>query len=89
MTKHHYRTLERLIQQANQASSRKPDSIEMLAKMIALATDDGADPYVVIGVLVEGAVRTLANHIPAAQQPEATEQLGQLLIERLQAHGLA
>jgi hypothetical protein len=83
-----FRALERLIQEANRASSRKPGSIEMLARMIRLVTDDGADPYLVIGVLVEGAVHTVARHVPTERQAEATEELGQLLAERLKAHGL-
>ena len=89
MPDHHFRALERLIRQANQASSRKPDFVQMLAEVIRLVTDDGADPYLVLGVLVEGAVHTLAKHIPRERQPETTEQLGQLLVERLKAHGLA
>jgi hypothetical protein len=89
MPDHHFRTLERLIRQANQASSRKPDSVQMLAEVIRLVTDDGADPYLVLGVLVEGAVHTIAKHIPRERQPETTEQLAQLLVERLRAHGLA
>lgn len=89
MSKHHFRTLERLIRQANQTSSRKPDSIEILATVIRLATDDGADPYVVLGVLVEGVVHTLAKHIPPERQAETTEQLGKLLVDRLKARGLA
>lgn len=81
--------LDRLIQHANRVSGRKPDSVELLARMIALATDDGADPYLVLGVLIEGAVRTLDKHIPSERQAEATEQLRQLLAERLRARGLA
>ena len=88
MPKQQFRALERLIQQANQVSSRKPDSVEMLAHMIRLVVRDGADPYLVIGILVEGAVYTLAEHIPPERQAETTEQLGQLLVERLKARGL-
>ncbi len=61
----------------------------MLAEVIRLVTEDGADPYLVIGVLVEGAVHTVARHIPAERQAETTEQLAQLLVERLKARGLA
>jgi hypothetical protein len=89
MPDHRFRTLERLIRQANQASSRKPDSIQMLAEVIRLVTEDGADPYLVIGVLIEGAVHTVARHIPVERQAETTEQLGQLLVDRLKARGLA
>jgi hypothetical protein len=84
-----FRSLERLIQNANQASSKKPDSVQLLAKMIRLVTADGADPYIVLGVLVEGAVHTLVNHIPTERRQDTTEELGRLLVERLKAHGLA
>ena len=83
-----FRTLDRLIQQANQASSRKPDSVEMLAAMIRLAAADGADPYLLLGVLAEGAVHVVARHVPPERRTETTEQFGRLLIERLRAHGL-
>jgi hypothetical protein len=88
MPEQRYRTLDRLIRQANQASSRKPDPIELLAMMIRLVTADGADPYLVVGVLVEGAVHTLAQHVPASRQAEAREELKRLLEERLAAHRL-
>jgi hypothetical protein len=88
MPEHRFRSLDRLIRQANQASSRKPGSVEMLARVIQLVTSDGADPYLVLGVLVEGAVHTLAEHIPRERQADATEELGRLLVERLKARGL-
>ena len=43
----------------------------------------------VLGVLVEGAVHTLAKHIPPERQAETVAELRQLLAERLKAHGLA
>jgi hypothetical protein len=88
MPDRHFETLQRLIRQANQASSRKPDSIRLLAEMIRLVTADGADPYLVIGVLVEGAVHTIDKHIPPARQAETIDQLRLLLVERLKARGL-
>lgn len=89
MPNRRFRTLERLIQQANQASSRKPDSVQMLAEVIRVITADGSDPYLVIGVLVEGAVHTVARHIPPERQAETVAELRQLLAERLKAHGLS
>ncbi len=83
-----FKTLERLIQQANRTSSGKPASAQMLAQMIRLITDDGVDPYLVLGVLVEGAVHTLARHIPPERQAETIEEVRHLLDERLKAHGL-
>jgi hypothetical protein len=48
----------------------------------------GADPYAVLGVLVEGAVLTVVRHIPAEQQAETAAMLVQLLEERLRARGI-
>ena len=89
MTNRRFRTLERLIQQANQTSSRKPDSVQMLAQVIRMITADGSDPYLVLGVLVEGAAHTIAKHIPAERQASTVAELKQLLAERLKAHGLS
>ena len=89
MAERRFRNLERLIQQANQTSSRKPDSVQMLAEVIRVITADGSDPYLVLGVLVEGAAHILATHIPPERRAEAVAELRQLLAERLKAHGLA
>jgi hypothetical protein len=43
-----------------------------------LIGDGGADPYLLIGVLLEGAVHTLAKHIPRERQQETTEQFAAL-----------
>ncbi len=48
----------------------------------------GMDPYVVLGILVEGAVQTLIRQIPAERQAETAAMLVELLGERLEAHGL-
>jgi len=88
MPERRFRALERLIQQANRTSSSKPNSAQMLAEVIRVITDDGSDPYLILGVLVEGAAHTLAKHIPAERQAETVAELRQLLTERLKAHGL-
>ena len=80
--------LDRLIREANRVSGRKPDSIEILAHMIRLALDDGADPYLIAGVLLEGAAYTVAHHIPSDCQAEAASTTRDLLAERLASHGL-
>jgi hypothetical protein len=43
----------------------------MLAETIRFACPGGADPYAVLGVLVEGVVQTLVEHIPGERQEEA------------------
>jgi hypothetical protein len=83
-----YRHLDRLIQEANRTVARKPDSVEILAQMIGLLGDDGGDPYLILGVLVEGAVQTLAKHVAAERQAETARALAQLLTDRLRQRGL-
>ena len=80
--------LDRLIREAGRTASRKPDSVEMLARMIRLALDDGADPYLIAGVLLEGATYAVAQHVPPERQSEAARTLTELLAERLASRGL-
>jgi hypothetical protein len=48
----------------------------------------GVDPYALLGMLVEGAIRTIAQDIPPERQGEAAATLVELLAERLKANGL-
>jgi hypothetical protein len=81
--------VDHLIRQAERAAAAKPDQIRLVAELVKLVGDGGSDPYLLIGVLLEGAVYTLATHIPPERQRETTEQLGRILVERLKAYGLA
>ena len=82
-----FRTLDRLIQQANRTVSRKPDSVQILAEMIRVLGADGGDPYLILGALVEGAAHTLTKHIPPEKQADAAKALAQLLTDRLRGLG--
>jgi hypothetical protein len=62
--------------------------MHILAQTISMTGEIGADPYAVLGVLIEGAVLTIVQHIPAEQQTETAEMLVQLLEERLKARGI-
>lgn len=63
--------------------------MQILAQTISMTGAIGADPYAVLGVLVEGAVQTIVQQIPAEQQGETAATLVRLLKERLQAQGIA
>jgi hypothetical protein len=56
--------------------------------MRQLAADDGADPYLTLGVLVEGVAHILSRHIPPERQEDTASALLDLLSDRLKAHGL-
>lgn len=81
--------VEALIRQAERAAAAAPDRVRLIAELVRLIGERGADPYLLIGALIEGAVHTLATHVPPKRQREVTEELGRLLIDRLKARGLA
>ena len=70
-----FSAIDDLIRRAEQAAAAKPDQVRLVAELVSLVGDRGADPYLLIGALVEGAVDTLAKHIPPERQAETTEQL--------------
>jgi hypothetical protein len=53
-----------------------------------MACPGGADPYAVLGVLIEGTVQTLVQHIPKERQAEIAVTQKQLLDQRLKASGV-
>ena len=63
--------------------------MHILAQTIGMTGAIGADPYAVLGVLVEGAVQTIVEQIPAEQQAQTAATLVRLLKERLNARGVA
>jgi len=88
MAKRPSRPLDNLIRSANQISNRQPDALQLLAHMIRVALNDGADPYLMAGILAEGAAYTIGKHIPTERQPDAVSALMEILKERLRAHGV-
>jgi hypothetical protein len=89
MRHNYFQAVDDLIRRAERAAAAAPNQVRLLIELVRMTGDEGADPYVLIGVLLEGAVHTLAKHIPRERQVDTTEQLGRLLVERLRARGLA
>ncbi|MGD0431971.1 MAG: hypothetical protein ABSA58_12860 [Acetobacteraceae bacterium] len=81
--------VEALIRRVQRVAAGRPDPMRILAQTIGMTGAIGADPYAVLGVLVEGAVQTIVEQIPAEQRMEAAATLIQLLKERMNAHGIA
>jgi len=68
--------------------AQRPSPLYIIAQTVSMAPTVGVDPYAALGVLIEGAVQTLVQHIPPERQAEAAATLVELLAERLDAHGL-
>lgn len=77
-----------LVRRVEQAAASRPDPVQLVATVIRLIGDRGADPYLLIGVLMEGAVNTLVKHVPADRQTDTAEALAKLLTDRMKACGL-
>jgi hypothetical protein len=80
--------VDALIRRVQRVAASRPDPMHILAQTISMTGEIGTDPYAVLGVLIEGAVQTIAQRIPAEQQMETAATLVQLLEERLKAHGV-
>ena len=60
----HKSELAKLIALANYATESEPDAIRFLANTIKAIAESDADPYLVMGTLLEGAVHTICSSIP-------------------------
>jgi hypothetical protein len=81
--------VEALIRRIQRATASRPDPMHILAQTISMTGAIGADPYAVLGVLVEGAVQTIVQQIPKEHQTETAATLVRLLQERLNAWGIS
>ena len=80
-----FKAVDDLIRQAEEAATNELDPVGLVAELIRLAGDSGADPYVLVGTLVEGVANTLAKHIPSERRKETAAAMLKLLLERLNA----
>ena len=80
--------VEALIRRVQRVAADRPDPKVILAEMIRMIGASDADPYEVLGVLVEGVAHTLAQHIPPERHADTAAELIQLLTDRLKAHGI-
>ena len=80
--------LAKLIQLAEQAAAHEPDPVRALADIIRAVAEGNADPYLVIGVLIEGAVHLLDIRIPEQRRADTASALLQLVADRLRTTGM-
>ena len=84
-----YPAVEALVRRVQRVAASRPDPLHVLAATISMTGVIGMDPYAVLGILIEGAVQTLAQQIPPERQAQAAAELVALVQERLKAHGLS
>jgi len=81
--------VEALIRRVQRVAASRPDPLHILAQTIGMTGAIGADPYAVLGVLIEGVVETIVQQIPAERRAETAATLVRLPRERLDARGIA
>lgn len=81
--------VSRLSEQAERAAAQAPDLLAELSSAIKSALASEADPYVMLGVLLEGATQTLLQRIPRERQLGTLTAALVMFSERLAARGAA
>jgi hypothetical protein len=80
--------LAKLIASVKQVAVNEPNPAKALAQFIHVIAEGDADPYVVMGVLLEGAIHVIGTCVPLERQQETAGSLMHLVEERLRAAGL-
>jgi hypothetical protein len=83
------RTVRKLSSQAEQAAAHAPDPLAELSVAIKAALRREADPYVVLGVLLEGMTQTLITRIPPERHHGTLAAALILLRQRFASRGAA
>jgi hypothetical protein len=80
--------LDKLMELAEQAAANEPDPVKVLADSIRTVAGGNADPYLVMGVLIEGAVYLLDTRIPDERRADTAVALLRLVADRLRSTGI-
>jgi hypothetical protein len=74
-------TVDTLTAQARQAAEATPCPLNELIGSIKTTLASEADPYLLVGVLLEGIVQVLAKRVPTERKP-ATEVAAMLMLQQ-------
>lgn len=80
-----YGAVDGLAEQARQLADRMPNRLADLTQEIRSLIDGDVDPYMLMGVLLEGLVQTVSTRIPVARQEDTMLATLIMLRQRLDA----
>lgn len=80
-----YGAVDGLAEQARQLADRMPNRLADLTREIHSLIAGEVDPYMLMGVLLEGLAQTVSARIPAARQPDTMLATLMMLRQRLDA----
>jgi hypothetical protein len=81
------RAVRKLSSQAEQAAAQAPDPLADMSRAIRSALQGETDPYVMLGVLVEGVAQTMVTRIPPQRHNSTLAAALVTLGQRLAARG--
>ena len=81
-----YPILDSMIRQVEANAAAEPDNVAALAAMLRLVIASDADPYILVGVLIEGLAEAIVQRIPAEKQGDVGLQSMRLLLQQLKAY---
>jgi hypothetical protein len=79
--------LDRLVQRLNQVAAAVGDPLGDLARNIQGMIQGETDPYLLAGILIEGAAQSVRLRVPPERRTVVSVALLQLLRDRLSATG--
>jgi hypothetical protein len=80
-------TLDALIRDVEAKAEKEIDPLAVVSLLLKLAIRSEADPYLLIGQLVEGIAATVGQRIPPQRREDVAASTAYLLDERLRAYG--
>jgi hypothetical protein len=77
-----------MIREVEARAAETPDSLAILVGVMKLVIASEADPYLLVGALVEGIACAMVQRIPVERRAEAGVEAVRLLRDRLHAYGI-
>ena len=86
MPGYRFPALDALIRDVERAAAKEPDLIGATSAIIKFAIDSDADPYLLVGALVEAVAVTIAQKVPAERQRKVAADTLRMMLARLKAN---
>jgi hypothetical protein len=80
--------IDRLIQLAKAAAAEHMDLPGAISLIVKSGVDTDAEPYVMLGVLIEGIAHIVAQSIPMEARADVVQAVANMLLDRMAARGL-
>jgi hypothetical protein len=78
--------LDALVRHVEETATNQLDPVAVLVAMLKLVVASDADPYLLVGALIEGVAASIAQKIPPERQSDVAIEAVRLLRDRLGAH---